>query len=149
VEPLAPRDQEPDVWEDYVTAYENGRFAESTRYVRSYPEQLPVLSGLLPAITIPVRAFGSTGDPMVPVSNARYLADRIPGSELTVLTAGHFPWEEIPDQFAAMVADWATRSLNGAVRYGHGPDGPESRHGTVTEPTRVAWRRHPGMRLAD
>ena len=30
VEPVAPRSQEPDVWEDYVSAYENGRFAQST-----------------------------------------------------------------------------------------------------------------------
>lgn len=37
VEPVAPRDLEPDIWEDYVSAYENGRFAQSTRYVRSYP----------------------------------------------------------------------------------------------------------------
>ena len=27
VEPVAPRGQEPDVWEDYVSAYEGGRFA--------------------------------------------------------------------------------------------------------------------------
>jgi hypothetical protein len=35
VEPVAPRMQEPDVWEDYVSAYENGRFARSTQYVRA------------------------------------------------------------------------------------------------------------------
>ena len=40
-------------------------------------------------------------------AHGRYLAERIPGSELTILTAGHFAWEEIPDQFAAMVAEWA------------------------------------------
>jgi pimeloyl-ACP methyl ester carboxylesterase len=113
VEPVAPRDQEPDVWEDYVSAYESGRFAESTRYVRSYPEQLPVLRDLLPAITVPVRVFGATGDPMVPLSNARYLANRIPGSQLTVLTAGHFAWEEIPSEFAALVAEWVIRAETG------------------------------------
>jgi pimeloyl-ACP methyl ester carboxylesterase len=106
VEPVAPRDREPEIWEDYVSAYENGRFAESTRFVRSYPDQLPVLRDLLPAIEVPVRVFGSAGDPMVPVSNARYLVSLIPGSELTVLDAGHFAWEEIPDQFAAMVTEW-------------------------------------------
>lgn len=36
------RDQESDVWEDYVTSYENGRFAESARYVRSYPARCSV-----------------------------------------------------------------------------------------------------------
>jgi pimeloyl-ACP methyl ester carboxylesterase len=114
VEPAAPHDQEPDVWEDYVSAYENGRFAESTRYVRSYPEQLPVLRDLLPAIRIPVQVFGATGDPLVPVSNARYLAERIPGSELTLLDGGHFAWEEVPAQFAAMVADLVTRATTPA-----------------------------------
>lgn len=107
VEPVAPRDREPDIWEDYVSAYENGRFAESTRFVRSYPDQLPVLRDLLPAIRVPVRVFAADGDPLVPVSNGRYLAERIPGSELTILTACDFAWEEIPDQFAAMVAESA------------------------------------------
>jgi pimeloyl-ACP methyl ester carboxylesterase len=106
VEPVAPRSQEPDVWEDYVSAYENGRFAQSTQYVRSYPEQLRLLRDLLPEVRVPVRIFGATDDPLVPVSNARYLAERVPGSELSLLTAGHFAWEQVPGQFASMVADW-------------------------------------------
>ena len=110
VEPTAHRSQEPDVWEDYVSAYENGRFAQSTQYVRSYPEQLPLLRDLLPHVRVPVRVFGATDDPLVPVSNARYLAERIPGSELTLLAAGHFAWEEVPGQFASMVADWVART---------------------------------------
>ncbi len=111
VEPVAPRELEPDIWEDYVSAYEDGRFAESTRYVRSYAEQLP----LLPAIRVPVHVFAAAGDPLVPVSNGSYLAERIPGSVLTILAVGHFAWEEIPDQFAALVADWVTRAESGTV----------------------------------
>ena len=110
VEPVAPRAQEPDVWEDYVSAYENGRFAQSTRYVRSYPEQLRLLRDVLPEVRVPVRVFGATDDPLVPVSNARYLAERVPGSELTVLEAGHFAWEEVPGEFASMVADSVARA---------------------------------------
>jgi pimeloyl-ACP methyl ester carboxylesterase len=109
VEPVAPHDREPEVWEDYVSSYENGRFAESTRYVRSYPEQLPVLADLLPGIRVPVHVFASADDPLVPVSNGEYLAARIPGSELTILPASHFAWEEIPDQFAAMITSLVTR----------------------------------------
>jgi pimeloyl-ACP methyl ester carboxylesterase len=105
VEPVASRDHEPDVWEDYVSAYENGRFAESTRYVRAYPEQLSVLRDLLPDISVPVQVFASADDPLVPVSNGEYLAKRIPGSKLTVLPASHFAWEEVPDQFAAIISD--------------------------------------------
>jgi pimeloyl-ACP methyl ester carboxylesterase len=116
VEPAAPREQEPDVWEDYVTAYENGRFAQSTRYVRSYPEQLPLLADVLAGIRVPVHVFASADDPLVPVSNGEYLADRIPGSKLTILAgAGHFAWEEVPDQFAALVTDWVTRAEAGAA----------------------------------
>src|SRR5260370_26630608 len=43
VEPAAGADNEPDVHEDYVSAYDLGRFAESARFVRPYPEQNPVL----------------------------------------------------------------------------------------------------------
>ena len=43
VEPAAGADSEPDVHEDYVSAYDLGRFAESARFVRHYPEQNPVL----------------------------------------------------------------------------------------------------------
>ena len=38
----------PAAREDYLSSYEGERYAESMRYVRSYPEQLPALSDLLP-----------------------------------------------------------------------------------------------------
>ena len=101
-----------------MSAYERGRFAESTRYVRSYPEQLQILRDLLPAIRTPVHVFAAASDPLVPVSNGRYLAERIPGSELTILEAGHFAWEELPDQFAAIVADSVATAETPAVPSG-------------------------------
>ena len=55
VEPAAASDSEPDVHEDYVSAYDLGRFAESARFVRHYPEQNPVLRDLLPTITTPTQ----------------------------------------------------------------------------------------------
>jgi len=39
VEAAAASDSEPEVHEDYVSAYDLGRFAESARFVRHYPEQ--------------------------------------------------------------------------------------------------------------
>ena len=48
VESGAASDSEPEVHEDYVSAYDLGRFAESARFVRHYPEQNPVLRDLLP-----------------------------------------------------------------------------------------------------
>jgi pimeloyl-ACP methyl ester carboxylesterase len=55
VEPGAASDSEPDVHEDYVSAYDLGRFAESARFVRHYPEQNPVLGDLLATITTPTQ----------------------------------------------------------------------------------------------
>src|SRR6516164_3577924 len=76
VEPAAPRGQEPDVWEDYVSSYENGRFAQSTRYVRSYPEQLPVLREQLHGIRLLVQVFSAVDEPLVLVSKGEFLSDR-------------------------------------------------------------------------
>jgi pimeloyl-ACP methyl ester carboxylesterase len=119
VEAAAPHDLEPDIWEDYVSAYEDGRFAQSTLNVRSYPDQLPLLRDLLPGTQVPVHVFASDDDPLVPVSNGRYLAERIPGSELTILTAaGHFAWEQVFDQFAGIVADWVTHAGTGVAGSG-------------------------------
>ena len=43
-----------DIRADYLASYEGDRFVESMRYVRRYPEDLPVLATLLPQITVPV-----------------------------------------------------------------------------------------------
>ena len=79
-----------------MTSYENGRFAKSTRYVRSYPTQLPLLQDLLPAVTVPVHIIEGLHDPLVPPSNGCYLADRLPDSQLTILDTGHSPGNWTP-----------------------------------------------------
>ena len=114
--PLGAAAPAEDIVADYVESNRGGRFAEATRYVRSYPEQLPVLRDLLPTIRVPVHVFAAADDPLVPVSNGEYLAERIPGSKLTILPASHFAWEEVPDQFAALVTDWVTRAEARTVR---------------------------------
>lgn len=113
VESVAPREQEPDVWEDYVSSYENGRFAESTRFVRSYPEQLGVLQRLLPAVRVPVHIVYGAQDPLVPPSNGRYLAERLAGSQLSILDTGHFGWEQAPEQYAAIISETVARAEAG------------------------------------
>ena len=56
VEAAAGSESEPEVHEeDYVSAYDLGRFAESARFVRHYPEQNPMLRDLLPMITTPTQ----------------------------------------------------------------------------------------------
>src|SRR5215469_12539208 len=56
--------------QDYLASYKGERFAESMRYVRTYPEQLPILRDLLPAIETPVLIINGARDPVVPPANA-------------------------------------------------------------------------------
>ena len=90
---------------DYLASYEGDRFAESMRYVRRYPEELPVLAGLLPQIAQPVTVITGVHDRVVPLANADFLAERLPHGRTVVLDAGHFLWEEVPEQYASAILD--------------------------------------------
>ena len=104
----ASSDSEPDVHEDYVSAYDLGRFAESARFVRHYPEQNRMLGDLLPTITTPTLIVAGRSDDLVPWSNNQYLGEVLPNSELHPLDAGHFAWEEAADEYGRLVVDWAS-----------------------------------------
>ncbi len=108
VQPVAPSETEPEVHEDYVSAYDLGRFAESARFVRHYPEQNPVLRDLLPKLTTPTQIVAGRNDELVPWSNNQYLHELIPNSEIHPLDAGHFAWEEAADEYGRLVADWVS-----------------------------------------
>jgi len=108
VESGAASDSEPDVHEDYVSAYDLGRFAESARFVRHYPEQNPVLRDLLPKITTPTQIVAGRDDDLVPWSNNEYLDDLLPNSEIHPLAAGHFAWEQAADEYGRLVVDWVS-----------------------------------------
>jgi len=94
------------VRQDYLSSYQGNRMAESMRYVRSYPAELPVLSGLLPQIGTPVQIIAGLHDTAVPAVNAEYLHQRLPHSKLDVVDAGHFTWEDAPDEYAGLVSRW-------------------------------------------
>ena len=117
VEPVAPRAQEPDVWEDYVTSYEHGRFAESARYVRTYPAELAVLADLLPDIDTPVLVINAERDELVPPTNGTYLSDRLPRCRLVSFDSGHFPWEQSAAGYGDVIAEW----IDGAYRQAQRP----------------------------
>ena len=85
------------------------RFAESMRYARRYPEQLPELARLLPAITTPVTIINGRHDRVVPVANAEFLDERLPDSRVALIDGGHFIWEEAPAEYAAIVLDALNR----------------------------------------
>jgi pimeloyl-ACP methyl ester carboxylesterase len=108
VEPGAAKASEPEVHEDYVSAYDLGRFAESARFVRHYPEQNPVLGGLLPSIATPTQIVAGRDDDLVPWSNNDYLHDLLPNSEIHPLDAGHYAWEQAPEEYGRLVADWVS-----------------------------------------
>lgn len=95
-----------EVREDYLQSYEGDRFAESTRYVRRYPQELPVLGELLPEIQAPVQIINSLRDPLVPPINGEYLHERLPNSKLDFLESAHYPWEDAADQYAAIISAW-------------------------------------------
>ncbi|HMF06664.1 MAG TPA: alpha/beta hydrolase [Methylocella sp.] len=92
--------------EDYLASYEDNRFAESIRYVQSYPTELEVLRDVLLHIQTPVQIITGRRDTVVPPVNAEYLHERLPHRELHVLDAGHFVWEDAADEFAALVDAW-------------------------------------------
>jgi len=108
VESAAARDSEPEVHEDYVSAYDLGRFAESARFVRHYPEQNPVLRDLLRTISTPTQIVGGRNDDLVPWSNNEYLDDLLPNSEIHPLDAGHFAWEQAPGEYGRLASDWVS-----------------------------------------
>lgn len=94
------------VREDFLQSYDGDRFVESMRYVRSYPRELPILRQRLPAIQTPVQIISGKHDPLVPATNFTYLHDLLPNSKLDLLDAGHFVWEDVPDEYAALIVAW-------------------------------------------
>jgi pimeloyl-ACP methyl ester carboxylesterase len=92
--------------EDYLASYEGDRFAESMRYVQAYPKELPVLRDLLPQIQTPVQIIAGRADAVVPPVNAEYLHERLPRSDLRLIDAGHFVWEDGADEYAALIKAW-------------------------------------------
>jgi pimeloyl-ACP methyl ester carboxylesterase len=97
-----------DIRADYLACLDGDRFAESMRYVRAYPEKLPVLAALLPQITVPVTIINGRHDRVVPLANAEFLHQRLPASRLVIIDAGHFVWEEAPKEYASAVLDSIT-----------------------------------------
>ena len=90
---------------DYLSCYEGDRFVESMRYVRRYPEELPILAELLPVIMMPVTIINGRNDQVVPLANAEFLDERLPNSRVVVIDGGHFIWEEAPAEYAAAVLE--------------------------------------------
>jgi pimeloyl-ACP methyl ester carboxylesterase len=107
--------------EDYIASYEGDRFAESIRYVQTYPTELEILRDVLPQIRTPVQIISGRRDMVVPPVNAVYLHERLPHSELHLIDAGHFVWEDAADEYSTLVSSWwnggyRTAGVNPKVR---------------------------------
>jgi pimeloyl-ACP methyl ester carboxylesterase len=92
--------------EDYLVSYEGDRYAESIRYVQSYPTELEILRDVLPQIQTPVQIIAGSKDRVVPPVNAEYLHERLPHSQLHLIDSGHFAWEDAADEYASLVTAW-------------------------------------------
>jgi len=104
--------------EDYIRSFEGDRFAESMRYVRAYPQDLPILRDVLPTIETPVLIINGARDRVVPPANAEYLHERLPKSRLEIIDAGHFIWEDAAETYATLVSSWwagGCAALSGSV----------------------------------
>jgi pimeloyl-ACP methyl ester carboxylesterase len=96
------------ILEDYHSSYQGNRLAESMRFPRSYPAELPILRDLLPGIQTPVLIIAGAADKWVPPVNAEFLYDRLPNSTLQIIDAGHFTWEDAATEYATLVTSWWT-----------------------------------------
>ncbi len=92
--------------QDYLESYAGTRFADSARYVRSYPADLAALRDLLPEIRTPVQIISGKRDQLVPPANAEYLHQRLPNSRLALVDTDHFAWEDGADDWGAIALDW-------------------------------------------
>jgi pimeloyl-ACP methyl ester carboxylesterase len=97
-----------DIRADYLACYDGDRFAESMRYARRYPGELPVLAEMLSQITTPVTIITGRNDRVVPLINAEFLHERLPASRLEIIDAGHFVWEEAPAEYGSIIIDSIT-----------------------------------------
>jgi pimeloyl-ACP methyl ester carboxylesterase len=96
-----------EIREDYPSSYAGDRFADTVPYVQRYLDQLPELAELPGSIATPVRIVQGSDDQVVPAANSEFLHDRLPHSRVDFIKgAGHFCWEERPDEYAALVTDW-------------------------------------------
>src|ERR1700730_17107905 len=95
-----------DVRKDYLESYAGDRFVESARYVRTYPTELPKLAEELPGIETPVQIVSGRDDELVPAANDEFLHERLRRSQMDLLPAGHFAWEEVPDLYGDVLIKW-------------------------------------------
>jgi pimeloyl-ACP methyl ester carboxylesterase len=91
-------------WE--LNRYPGNRAASLQRF--SYPHNNhPATKEQLATIKAPVLILWGEEDKLIPVSSARYFADRLPAATVHIYpNVGHIPMEEVPDRSAKDVKTW-------------------------------------------
>lgn len=92
--------------EDYLTAYFGDRFVNSLGPIRSYPQELPVLAGLLADIDTPVQIIHGDHDVAFLPVNATFLHERLRHSRLDFLDGNHFLCEDCATEYATLILNW-------------------------------------------
>jgi haloalkane dehalogenase len=72
-------------------------------------EKLAAYEGRLAGLGVPTLILWGETDAFAPVAGAHRFHDEIPGSELEILEAGHFVWEEAPARCAESVLEFLGR----------------------------------------
>jgi pimeloyl-ACP methyl ester carboxylesterase len=49
--------------------------------------------------------FGASERRVAPVANAEFLDERLPNSRVAIIDAGHFVWEEAPEEYGSIIVD--------------------------------------------
>ena len=95
-----------------------GVFREQSLALRDRPDS----AGLLPDIDIPVAVVCGREDRLCPVSYHEYMADQIPGAELTVLDdCGHIAPMEQPSAVNELLLRLLSRPTNSGTTYADQP----------------------------
>jgi pimeloyl-ACP methyl ester carboxylesterase len=96
-------------WE--LLRYPGNRAATGKRFAT--PNE-PFTPAQLAAIRVPTLIVWGAEDRLIPVSSARWLAERIPGARLEVLPGvGHLPMEETPETTVRALRAWSGGVLAG------------------------------------
>ena len=96
------------VRDDYLASYAGSRFADSIAYVRAYPADLQALAPRLATLTTPVQVIVGRDDPYALDEDAAILVRELPHAQLDLLETGHCAWEEDPERYAAVTAQWVS-----------------------------------------
>jgi pimeloyl-ACP methyl ester carboxylesterase len=91
---------------DYVASY-RGRIGAVMEWFRAYPQIIASIEPHLAKIDLPVQIFWGELDQLLLVKTAHSLHERLKRSRLEIFeNCGHFSYQDKPEDFAAMIADW-------------------------------------------